>query len=100
MAQNGSSKNEDRFFSAREWKRHKDIKMDIAVRSNRLPLQKGVILKPIQPQYSRFMAGLPDGIFSDQFGYILEGLGKENVGIIYGHLEYFTYGHLVYFMAI
>jgi hypothetical protein len=46
------------------------------------------------------MAGLPDGIFSDQFGYILEGLGKENVGIIYGHLEYFTYGHLVYFFAI
>jgi hypothetical protein len=33
--------------------------------------------------------GLPDGIFSDQkynFGYILEGLGKENIGILYGHL--------------
>jgi hypothetical protein len=29
-------------------------------------------------------AGLPDGIFSyqkSQFGYILEGLGMENVGI-------------------
>jgi hypothetical protein len=30
-------------------------------------------------------AGLPDGIFSDrkfQFGYILEGLEKENDGIV------------------
>jgi hypothetical protein len=29
---------------------------------------------------------LPDGIFSYQkyqFGYILEGLGKENVGVFY-----------------
>jgi hypothetical protein len=32
-------------------------------------------------------------IFSNQksqFGYILEGLEMENVGIFYGHLEYFT----------
>jgi cyanate permease len=36
---------------------------------------------------------LPDGLFSyqkSQFGYILEGLGKENVGIFYDLLEYFT----------
>jgi hypothetical protein len=25
-----------------------------------------------------------------QFGQILEGLTMENVGIFYGHLEYFT----------
>jgi hypothetical protein len=38
-------------------------------------------------------AGLPDGFFSDQksqFGYILEGLRKDNVVIYSGHLEYFT----------
>jgi hypothetical protein len=38
-------------------------------------------------------AGLPDGIFSNQnsqFGYIFEGLVLENVGILFGHLEYFT----------
>jgi hypothetical protein len=36
---------------------------------------------------------LPDGLFSylkSQFGYILEGPEMENVGIFYGHLEYFT----------
>jgi hypothetical protein len=36
--------------------------------------------------------GLPDGLFSylkkSKFGYILEGLGMENV-IFYDHLEYF-----------
>jgi hypothetical protein len=35
--------------------------------------------------------GLPDGLFANQkfqFGYILDGLGVDNVGIIYGHLEY------------
>jgi hypothetical protein len=35
--------------------------------------------------------GLPDGLFLNQkskFGYILEGLGMENV-IFYDHLEYF-----------
>jgi hypothetical protein len=34
---------------------------------------------------------VPDGLFSyqkSQFGYILEGLGRENVGIFYGPLEY------------
>jgi hypothetical protein len=37
--------------------------------------------------------GLPDGLFSNQklqFGYILEGLGMENFGIFYDHLEIFT----------
>jgi hypothetical protein len=36
---------------------------------------------------------LPDGIFSNQksqFGYILKGLRIENVGVVYGNLEYFT----------
>jgi hypothetical protein len=55
---------------------------------------------------------LPDGLFSDQkfkFGLIFEGLGMENIGMIYGRYEYFTAiwynlwpfgiicGHLVYF---
>jgi hypothetical protein len=34
--------------------------------------------------------GLPDGVFSNQksqFGYTLEGLELEKVGIFYGHLE-------------
>jgi hypothetical protein len=35
----------------------------------------------------------------------LDGLGMENVGVLYGHLEYLQpfgtfYGHLVYFMVI
>jgi hypothetical protein len=41
-------------------------------------------------------AGLPDGIFAyrkSQFGYILEGLGVDNVGILYGHS---VYVHLIY----
>jgi hypothetical protein len=36
---------------------------------------------------------VPDGLFSNQksqFGKILEGLRKENVGIFYDNLEYFT----------
>jgi hypothetical protein len=36
---------------------------------------------------------LPDGLFSyqkSQVWYILGGLGMENIGILYGHLEYFT----------
>jgi hypothetical protein len=40
-----------------------------------------------------FLAGLQDGIVSYQkseFGYILEGLGMENVGKYHGHLEYIT----------
>jgi hypothetical protein len=55
---------------------------------------------------------LPDGLFSNQksrFGKNFEGLGMENVGMFYDHLEYFTaiwynlgpFGifcsHLVYF---
>jgi hypothetical protein len=66
---------------------------------------------------------LPDSLSSknkkSQFGYILEGLEMENVGIFYDHLEYFKaiwyilwqcgiffpvfgifYGHLEYFMVI
>jgi hypothetical protein len=38
-------------------------------------------------------AGLPDGLFSNQkyqFGYMLEGLGMENVSIFYDHSEYLT----------
>jgi hypothetical protein len=31
---------------------------------------------------------LPDGLFSYQFGYILEDFGMENVGLFYDHLEY------------
>jgi hypothetical protein len=34
---------------------------------------------------------LPDGVFSNEkshFGYILEGLGMENVGIFFGLLEF------------
>jgi hypothetical protein len=40
-----------------------------------------------------FCAGLPDGLFSNkkkQFGYILEGLAMENLGIFYDHLVHFT----------
>jgi hypothetical protein len=58
--------------------------------------------------------GLPDGVFSNQkykLGFILKGLGMQNVGIFYGHLEYCSaiwnivrpfgilLGHLVFFMA-
>jgi hypothetical protein len=35
-------------------------------------------------------SGLPDGVFSNQkykFGFILECLGMQNVGLFYGHLE-------------
>jgi hypothetical protein len=61
---------------------------------------------------SGYQAGLPDGLFSNQksqFGYILEGLGIENVIIFCDHLDYFmairynlwqfgtACGHLVYF---
>jgi hypothetical protein len=34
---------------------------------------------------------LPDGLFACQkslFGYIFEGFGMENIGIVYGHREY------------
>jgi hypothetical protein len=55
--------------------------------------------------------GLPDGIVlnqKSQFGWILKGLAKEDVGTFYGHLVHFTsiwyilrrlglfYGHLEY----
>jgi hypothetical protein len=42
-------------------------------------------------------------IFSNQksqFGYILEGIAMENVGIFNGPFVHFTYGQKVYFMAI
>jgi hypothetical protein len=38
---------------------------------------------------SEVCPGLPDGLFLDQksqFGYILEGLGMENVGIFFSRL--------------
>jgi hypothetical protein len=40
-----------------------------------------------------YIAGLPDGLFSNQksqFWKILVGLAKENLGIFYEHLVYFT----------
>jgi hypothetical protein len=51
---------------------------------------------------------VPDRLFSYQkslFGYIFEGLGKENVGIFYDHLENFTatwciFDSLVQFVVI
>jgi hypothetical protein len=57
---------------------------------------------------------MPDGLFSNQksqFGWILEGLAMEKVGIFYVYLVYSTafenmwsfgifYGHLIYFMVI
>jgi hypothetical protein len=55
----------------------------------------------LSPLFSK--AGLPDGLFSNQksqFGYILEGLAMENLGIFYEHLVYLFYGHWKYFMAI
>jgi hypothetical protein len=39
--------------------------------------------------------GLPDGIFSNQKSKFLAGIAMEDGGIFYGHLVYFTYGHLV-----
>jgi hypothetical protein len=36
------------------------------------------------------LAGLPDGLFSNQICVHFEGLRLENVEIFYGHLEYFT----------
>jgi hypothetical protein len=51
----------------------------------------------------RSTSGLPDGNFSYQnsrFGYILEGLGLENVCIFYVHLKYLTDLHMVYFITI
>jgi hypothetical protein len=39
------------------------------------------------------MAGLPDGLFSNQksvLGKFLEGLAMEDVGIFYGHLVHST----------
>jgi hypothetical protein len=54
---------------------------------------------------------MPDRILSNhksQFGYILEGLGTEKVGILFGHLENITaiwyilrpLGHLVVICCI
>jgi hypothetical protein len=54
------------------------------------------------------VSGLPDGLFSNRkskFGYILDGLALEDVGIFYGHLVHLWSflifnGHLVYFVVI
>jgi hypothetical protein len=58
---------------------------------------------------------MPDAAFSYQkyqFGHILEGLGVENIGMFYGHSEYFMptwcilcpfgifCGHLVHFFRV
>jgi hypothetical protein len=46
--------------------------------------------------------GLPDGIFSKQkskFGYILEDLLIENVGVFYGHLLHFTIIWYMYYVS-
>jgi hypothetical protein len=43
--------------------------------------------------HSICVPGLQDGTVSNQkslFGYILEGLGMEKVGILFGHLKYIT----------
>jgi hypothetical protein len=41
---------------------------------------------------SQYAAGLPDALFNQkyQIGYILECLGMEEDGLMYGHLVYFT----------
>jgi hypothetical protein len=44
-------------------------------------------------------AGLPDGLFSSQFGNIWKSFEMENVGIFYVHFGIF-YGPLVYFVVI
>jgi hypothetical protein len=47
--------------------------------------------------------GLPDGSFSNQksqFGYILEGLGNEKVGIFFGYFENITAIYSVHFLVI
>jgi hypothetical protein len=49
-------------------------------------------LKNLPNFSSFFLPGLPEGIciFIPKFGHILEGLGMENIGIVYGHLECFV----------
>jgi hypothetical protein len=53
--------------------------------------------------FSAIGTGWPDGLFSCQkfkFGYILEGLEMENIGIFYDHLEYFAAICYTYLTAI
>jgi hypothetical protein len=48
--------------------------------------------------FFRLKSGLPDGMFvfkKLKLGYILEGIGMENVGMFYGNLVCFAYGNLV-----
>jgi hypothetical protein len=44
--------------------------------------------------YWLLRAGLPDGMYifipKIPWGYALEGLGMEDIGLFYGHLEYFV----------
>jgi hypothetical protein len=57
-------------------------------------LQKKVSLfRGFSRQQLGYVAGLPDGLFSNQkskFGEILEGLAMKDVGIFYKHLVHFT----------
>jgi hypothetical protein len=58
-------------------------------------IQKGLF----ESQIMYTGAGLPDGLFSLQFGNILKSFEMENVGIFYVHFGIF-YGPLVYFVVI
>jgi hypothetical protein len=56
-----------------------------------LSLTRGIARQGFNYSCEYPYTGLPDGIFSNQenqFGFILQGLGIEHVGILYGHLEY------------
>jgi hypothetical protein len=57
------------------------------------PQNLNFVLSVLKKKQSILLPGLPDGFFSNQksqFGYILEGLAMEDVGIFYGHLVNFT----------
>jgi hypothetical protein len=52
---------------------------------------------------TQVLTGLPDDMFSyqnSQFGYILEGLGMENVSVLKGNWECLGNDNLVCFTAI
>jgi hypothetical protein len=58
----------------------------------------GVVIQDrrIVPRVARWYVFKPN----THFWSILEGLALEDAGAFYGPLVYFTYGHLVYFVAI